>query len=188
MWNLHETLITTDQFAQTLVQDLDLPNRGSAAAEISKQIRTQLEEYAGVALHPLFHSVTHHAAAETTKPALSQLGSLTPGPNALSRADTPLANGQQPSTPSRPQPPSTPAVVQTMNGNVAATASPIVPDTDDFSPDDTYRCIINLSINLSSQVYTDKFEWSLLHPQEPPKHSRGRHALIWDCMANGCPR
>jgi chromatin structure-remodeling complex subunit SFH1 len=56
LWNLHETLTTTDQFAQTMVQDLDLPNRAQMASEISKQIRTQLEEYAGVALHPLFHS------------------------------------------------------------------------------------------------------------------------------------
>ena len=45
LWNLHETLTTTDQFAQVMVQDLDLPNRGQVANEISKQIRTQLEEY-----------------------------------------------------------------------------------------------------------------------------------------------
>ena len=164
LWNLHETLITTDQFAQTLVQDLDLPNRGAAVAEISKQIRTQLEEYAGVALHPLFHSVTHHATTEAAKPAASLHGSLTPALNAMSRGDTPMGTGQMPSTPLRQQLSSTPAAVQTTNGNVAATASTMVPDTDDFSPDDTYRCIINLSINLASQVYTDKFEWSLLHP------------------------
>lgn len=38
-------------------------------------------------------------------------------------------------------------------------------DLDPFlNPDDTYRCIIKLSILLSSRLYTDKFEWSLLHP------------------------
>ncbi|KAK3934832.1 hypothetical protein QBC46DRAFT_367958 [Diplogelasinospora grovesii] len=168
LWNLHETLITTDQFATTLVQDLDLPNRAHAIAEISKQIRTQLEEYAGVALHPLFHShVSHPSAPEATKTAATnRLGSVTPAPNTavLSRADTPMGNGNMPGTPSRPPAPGTPAVVQTANGDVTAAATPIPPDSDDFSPDDTYRCIINLNINLSSQVYTDKFEWSLLHP------------------------
>ena len=38
-------------------------------------------------------------------------------------------------------------------------------DFDPFlNPDDTYRCIVNLTIALSSRLYTDKFEWSLLHP------------------------
>ncbi|KAK3317957.1 hypothetical protein B0H66DRAFT_639424 [Apodospora peruviana] len=168
LWNLHETLITTDQFALTLVQDLDLPNRQSVAAEISKQIRTQLEEYAGVALHPLFHSHAHRTAAAAAEPskATNRPESSTPLPNAasLSRADTPLGTGNLPSTPSRLAIPATPAAVQTATGEVTAAATPIPPDSDDFSPDDTYRCIINLNINLSSQVYTDKFEWSLLHP------------------------
>lgn len=162
LWNLHETLITTDQFALTLVQDLDLPNRQSTAAEISKQIRTQLEEYAGVALHPLFHSHAHRANAtqEPSKPA-NRLDSSTPLPHAaFSRGDTPLGA----STPSRRPVPATPTVIPTSAGEVTAAATPIPSDSDDFSPDDTYRCIINLNINLSSQVYTDKFEWSLLHP------------------------
>ncbi|KAK2066643.1 hypothetical protein P8C59_000440 [Phyllachora maydis] len=112
LWNLHETLITTDQFAVALVQDLDLPNRAAAVSDISKQIRTQLEE-----------------------------------------------NGAAPGTPSK-----TPAALKSGNTDVTAAATPIAPDADDFSPDDTYRCIVNLNINLGSQVYTDKFEWSLLHP------------------------
>jgi chromatin structure-remodeling complex subunit SFH1 len=154
LWNLHESLITTDQFATQLVQDLDLPNRNSTIAEISKQIRTQLEEYAGVALHPLFHSHLNRGNAPT------------PAPNAapsISRPDTPNI----PSTPSKAPAPGTPAVVQTAQGEVTAAATPIPQDAtnpDDASPDDTYRCIINLNINLSSQVYTDRFEWSLLHP------------------------
>lgn len=163
-WNLHETLITTDQFAQTLAQDLDLPNRASVVAEISKQIRTQLEEYAGVALHPLFHT-------EQTAPAPAQPSALgangTPRPSlplksraaspasfarAVSRSDTPaLAAG--PVTPSQG-----PAL------NVTAEATPILPDSDDYNPDDTYRCVIHLNLNLSSMLYSDKFEWSLLHP------------------------
>ena len=154
LWNLHESLITTDQFATQLVQDLDLPNRASAIAEISKQIRTQLEEYAGVALHPLFHSHTTRASAPEPPKAAQ--------PEFLSRPDTPMGI---PSTPSKAPTAATPAVVQTAEGEVTAAATPIPVDTtDDFSPDATYRCIINLNINLSSQVYTDKFEWSLLHP------------------------
>ncbi|KAK1771461.1 putative snf5-domain-containing protein [Phialemonium atrogriseum] len=165
LWNLHETLMTTDVFAQTLVQDLDLPNRSAMIAEISKQIRTQLEEYAGVALHPLFHAQNHHNTAPgASKPATGH-EPATPAPNHLSvsRADTPVGNVTMPSTPSKLAP-TTPATVRTANGDITARASPIPPDSDDFSPDDTYRCIINLNINLSSQVYTDKFEWSLLHP------------------------
>ncbi|RKU48748.1 Chromatin structure remodeling complex protein sfh1 [Coniochaeta pulveracea] len=158
MWNLHETLITTDQFATTLVQDLDLPNKYNTIAEISKQIRTQLEEYAGVALHPLFHSQPQTSAPQDAKPS-------TPLPqiSAISRADTPVANA--PGTPSKLRHMSpAPTTVRTAAGEVTASATPIPLDSDDFSPDDTYRCIINLNINLSSMVYTDKFEWSLLHP------------------------
>ncbi|GAB1318659.1 Chromatin structure remodeling complex protein sfh1 [Madurella fahalii] len=166
LWNLHESLITTDQFATQLVQDLDLPNRASTIAEISKQIRTQLEEYAGVALHPLFHShVNRSSAPEPAKAAITHLDAATPAPNAASRADTPMGS-IMPSTPSRFPGPGTPAVVHTAHGDVTAEATPLPNDDgdDDFSADDTYRCIINLNINLSSQVYTDKFEWSLLHP------------------------
>ncbi|KAK3353290.1 hypothetical protein B0T25DRAFT_502040 [Lasiosphaeria hispida] len=170
LWNLHETLITTDQFAIQLVNDLDLPNRSQTTTEISKQIRTQLEEYAGVALHPLFHTHVNRTNATETVKAPHHLESSTPAPNtaSISRADTPMGgNSNVPSTPSKlaaPPTPAAPAVVQTTTGEVTATATPIPPDADDFSPDDTYRCIINLNINLSSQIYTDKFEWSLLHP------------------------
>ncbi|AEO55552.1 hypothetical protein MYCTH_59388 [Thermothelomyces thermophilus ATCC 42464] len=172
LWNLHETLITTDMFATQLVQDLDLPNRASTIAEISKQIRTQLEEYAGVALHPLFHTRTNRANnAQEAPKAPARPGSSTPAPNqAASRADTPMGGSTIPPTPSRlAGGTSTPAVVHTSQGEVTAAATPLPQDSataadNDPSPDDTYRCIINLNINLSSQVYTDKFEWSLLHP------------------------
>jgi chromatin structure-remodeling complex subunit SFH1 len=155
LWNLHETLTTTDQFAQCMVQDLDLPNRPQIAMEISKQIRTQLEEYAGVALHPLFHSqntlAANGATTRTIKTASSQDGTATP---AASGAATPLQTGNLSingySTP--------------LKNDITATATAIPPESDDYNPDDTYRCIITLNINLSNHLFTDKFEWSLLHP------------------------
>ncbi|KAF3767286.1 hypothetical protein M406DRAFT_89802 [Cryphonectria parasitica EP155] len=143
LWNLHETLITTDQFAATLVQDLDLPpsHRQQFITEISKQIRTQLEEYAGVALHPLFHS--HTSSAEPQRQSGTSIPA-TPQPAALGAhgADTPVRSAE-----------------------VAATAEHVsADDADELNPDDTYRCIINLTINMGNQLYSDKFEWSLLHP------------------------
>ncbi|KAF4943635.1 hypothetical protein FSARC_14871, partial [Fusarium sarcochroum] len=161
-WNLHETLISTDQFAQTLVQDLDLPNRQTAIAEISKQIRTQLEEYSGVALHPLFHS--EQQAPSVPQPATA---ALTPRPSfALkSRDDSPasaIRGTPRPDTPAQTGGAATPS--QSQAPDVTAEATPILPDSDDYNPDDTYRCIINLNLNLASMLYTDKFEWSLLHP------------------------
>lgn len=155
LWNLHESMITTDQFALTLVQDLDLPNPRVLAAEISKQIRTQLEEYAGVALHPLFHSLQGPSGAPQTKPAATPLNGLdtpTPTPAGQSRADTPL-NG-----------PSTPRITTSQAPEISARAAPIPPESDDFNPDDTYRCVIHITLNLASTLYTDRFEWSLLHP------------------------
>jgi chromatin structure-remodeling complex subunit SFH1 len=163
LWNLHETLTTTDQFAQTLVQDLDLPNRGQMANEISKQIRTQLEEYAGVALHPLFHSQQTSTAngVVTTIQAGASSRDVSSTPAASGNA-TPLRTGSSQlngfSSPAKfgaggvPQP------------DMKATASSIPPESDDYNPDDMYRCIISLNINLSNHLYTDKFEWSLLHP------------------------
>ncbi|KAM0253300.1 hypothetical protein ACHAQJ_007354 [Trichoderma viride] len=178
-WNLHETLITTDQFAQTLAQDLDLPNRHAVVAEISKQIRTQLEEYAGVALHPLFHSEpsmpapappaqggaaiagVNGIAGGTPRPSMFKSRDDSPASFArgVSRPDTPVQTGGQ-ATP-QPQASQAPEVAAP---DVTAEATPILPDSDEYNPDDTYRCIINLSLNLSSMLYTDKFEWSLLHP------------------------
>ncbi|KUJ20373.1 SNF5-domain-containing protein [Mollisia scopiformis] len=162
MWNLHETLTTTDQFAQAMVQDLDLPNRGQLANEISKQIRTQLEEYAGVALHPLFHSqqtTTTNGVVTTIKQGpLSRDASATPagsGNATPSRIGTSNLNGF--STPiKRPENNST--------EDITASASVIPPESDEYNPDDMYRCIITLNVNLSNHLYTDKFEWSLLHP------------------------
>ncbi|QUC18706.1 uncharacterized protein UV8b_02947 [Ustilaginoidea virens] len=182
-WNLHETLITTDQFAQTLAQDLDLPNRPLVVAEISKQIRTQLEEYAGVALHPLFHSeqsapAPAQQAAATVNGAIGANGANgangagvagTPRPNLIfkPREESPasFARGlSRPDTPAQAGDPAAPPQPAAAAPKVTAEAMPIPPDSDDYNPDDTYRCIINLSLNMASMLYTDKFEWSLLHP------------------------
>ncbi|KAG9238710.1 hypothetical protein BJ875DRAFT_392605 [Amylocarpus encephaloides] len=158
LWNLHETLTTTDQFAQGMVQDLDLPNRAFYAGEISKQIRTQLEEYAGVALHPLFHAqhTTTTNGVVTTIKTLSRDVSATP---AVSGNATPLRNGT-----SQANGYSTPSKVDPSLQEVTATATRITPDSDEHNPDDMYRCIISLNVNLSTFLYQDKFEWSLLHP------------------------
>ena len=162
LWNLHETLTTTDQFAQSLVQDLDLPNRAQMANEISKQIRTQLEEYAGVALHPLFHSPQATAANGTVAsiqagPASRDL-STTP---AASGSATPMRNGSQLNAfPS----PAKFAGGATPQPEITASATSIPLESDVHNPDDMYRCIIALNINLSNHLYTDRFEWSLLHP------------------------
>lgn len=156
MWNLHETLTTTDQFAQCMVQDLDLHNRAGYAMEISKQIRTQLEEYAGVALHPLFHTQPQ-AVANGTVTKLIQAGSRDGSSTPMSGRGTPYTNPLGTSTPVK-------NTIGTSGDSVTATASHIPADSEDHNPDDTYRCILTLSINLSSTLYTDKFEWSLLHP------------------------
>ncbi|KAL1895127.1 Chromatin structure remodeling complex protein sfh1 [Ceratocystis pirilliformis] len=136
LWNLHETLITTDQFAQTLATDLDLPNRQQIVAEISRQIRTQLEEYAGVALHPLYRS--------------QQIASASTQPPTQGRAVRGQSQLQNPSLAATPK--------------VTANATMIAPEDDEFNPDDTYRCIISISLILSTVLYTDQFEWSLSHP------------------------
>lgn len=153
LWNLHETLITPDQFALTLMNDLDLPNNLGLAAQISNQIRTQLEEYAGVALHPLFHSTTAAVdllnAAKRVRFDSSGEVSAPFFPRSPSMHRTDRYNGSSPrKTPSgAPSPGPIPA------------ATPNIQD-----PDDTYRCIVTLNINMQDKLYTDKFEWSLLHP------------------------
>lgn len=170
MWNLHEALITTDQFALQLVQDLDIPPnlRHQTVTEVSKQIRTQLEEYGGVALHPVFHS--HASSAEPNQRQNGTSIPATPLPPAFGSngADTPArtALSHLPATPSRlsmstPGPAATSAPAQEGPTEVTATGEL---ELDDLNPDDNYRCIINLAINLGNQLYTDKFEWSLLHP------------------------
>jgi len=141
LWNLHEALATPEEFSIGFVRDLDLPNPQATAMTISNQVRQQLEEFAGVALHPLFSS-TQLAPAPSAPPQTeaSRDPSMTP---AVTNVETPenRANG----------------------ATVTATKDALVNDSL-LNPDDAYRCLINLNINLQNKLYTDKFEWSLLHP------------------------
>jgi len=52
----------------------------------------------------------------------------------------------------------------TKNITAKARFTPTVPSDSFDNPDDTYRCIITLSIHLQNRLFTDRFEWSLLHP------------------------
>ncbi|KAL8709549.1 MAG: hypothetical protein Q9225_007433 [Loekoesia sp. 1 TL-2023] len=154
LWNLHETLITPEQFALILVQDLDLPNAAALALQVSNQIRQQLEEYAGVALHPLFHSTSTIANDGITTKAIQSSN-----PRDSSAAATPAANGVN----GHHEPNGTTTTPNDLFNNITASASQ-PPISNELNPDDTYRCIITLNINLQNKLFTDKFEWSLLHP------------------------
>ncbi|KAK5005882.1 hypothetical protein LTR28_007167, partial [Elasticomyces elasticus] len=164
LWNLHEALMTPDQFAKTFVDELDFPvdRKPALVMQIAGQIRTQLEDYAGVALHPLFQpSVVPVAEPQTNgtlRPPHSHEGTNapnTPLPNGTSSlALTPLAQSGV-SAPSSP-----PAVTVTAQ---PLTSNPVL------NPSDAYRCVLSLSINLLNRLYTDKFEWSLLHPPGFPE-------------------
>lgn len=142
LWNLHESLSTPEEFAVGFVRDLDLPNPQATTMTISNQIRQQLEEYAGVALHPLFQS-TESGAAPSLPPQTepSRDASMTPAATNVATPD------------SRP-------IITT---TVTPTKEALVNDSL-LNPDDAYRCLITLNINLQNKLYTDKFEWSLLHP------------------------
>ncbi|EER43465.1 RSC complex subunit Sfh1 [Histoplasma capsulatum H143] len=144
LWNLHEALTTPEEFATAMVRDLDLPNPQAMTVAISSQLRQQLEEYAGVALHPLFQS----SQQTITNPgAPSSRGvSATPG---ATNAATPAS------------------LVDTAprKGNVLVSSQQLSMGDNELNPDDAYRCVVNLNINLHNRLYTDKFEWSLLHSQ-----------------------
>lgn len=173
LWNLHEALITPDQFARTFVEELDFPTtrKQTMIIEISNQIRQQLEEHASTALHPLFQSSAPQTAAPTT-------AAPTPGHIPLSRemsstpmqADTPSASFLQPPRTNGHLPvsdPASPAANGTATPGIAVSAQSLPNDANlpsVLNPADSHRCILSISINLQNQLYTDKFEWSLLHP------------------------
>ena len=159
LWNLHESLITPKQFAMIFVNELDLPTPVVYAEEISNQIRTQLEEYAGVALHPLFHTINAGISGETAIVAAQPSRSR-------DLSQTPAA----PSTPDVNSASNIKAPIHRMpfgqdDESISATAVPVPGGSYDLNnPDDTYRCIVTLNINLLNKLFTDRFEWSLLHP------------------------
>ncbi|KAI5285312.1 Chromatin structure remodeling complex protein sfh1, partial [Ascosphaera acerosa] len=152
LWNLHEALVTPEEFAVTLIRDLDLPNVPSLASQVSSQIRSQLEEYAGVALHPLFQSAP--AAATASRPGRQN--------HAASASSSARSRMMLDQTSGRVEPSSTTDDYDC----VGEDGSPAYEDDgDELNVDDAYRCIIQLNINLQNKLYTDQFEWSLLHSQ-----------------------
>lgn len=157
--------MTPDQFATILIHDLDLPNSSGLAMQVSKQIREQLEEYAGVALHPLFHSTDTGASngtgVKTIQAARSRDQSSTPAP---AGPGTPKSSTPKPSFANGTNGYASPAKEPTKDITATATPYPAPHSGSENDPDDTYRCIVNLNINLQNKLYTDKFEWSLLHP------------------------
>lgn len=174
LWNLHEALITPDQFAKTFVDELDFPvmRKQVMVLEIANQIRQQLEEYAATALHPLFQpSFMHPVPPTTNAPSPSaQQGISREESSTPMHADTPNTNPLQPSHTNGFNPSSgrsTPMPNGTSTPAMAVTAQPLPKDPSTslvHNPPDTHRCVLTLSINLQNRLYTDKFEWSLLHP------------------------
>lgn len=148
LWNLHEALITPDEFATAFVHDLDLPNPQAMMMSVSNQIRQQLEEYAGVALHSLFQNTQTKTPSATGNLNTNRFGSP--------RDIFLMSAAAEPSTP-------TPNSSRKTGGSPVAFEESREADNI-LNPDDAYRCIINLNINLQNKLYTDKFEWSLLHP------------------------
>lgn len=179
LWNLHEALITPDMFAKTFVDELDFPvaRKQHMINEIAQQIRLQLEEHASTALHPLFQPDSGNAPAPTTnaptpsmRPALSREESSTP-----MHMDTPtnrfLEVRQSNGHPISSDPP-TPMPNGTSTPGLTVTAQPMPRDPSTstaLNPPDSHRCIVTLSINLQNRLYTDKFEWSLMHPPGFPE-------------------
>lgn len=158
--------MTPDQFAKSLVDELDLPmdRKPALIVQISGLIRSQLEEHAPVALHPLFQSsssVAPNAAIQSIQQSSVLVGPSTPstpGPTKTNGA-TPITNGGH-----NGDAVGTPGPSVVTNGITATATMPVAAEEDVHNPDDTYRCIINLNINLMNRLYSDKFEWSLLHP------------------------
>lgn len=179
LWNLHEALITPDMFAKTFVDELDFPaqRKQGMVQEIAHQIRLQLEEHASTALHPLFQPeaagpmrLATNAPTPSMRPLLSREESSTP-----MQADTPSAGFLQPPQTNGLQPtsdPPTPMPNGFSTPALAATAEPLPRDpsaSSALNPPDTHRCVITLSMNHQNRLYTDKFEWSLLHPPGFPE-------------------
>ncbi|KAF2862671.1 SNF5-domain-containing protein [Piedraia hortae CBS 480.64] len=168
-WNLHESLITPDQFARNMVEELDFPlqRKQALVVEIATSIRQQLEESAAVMLHPMFQPET---AAPTTT-------GHTPSVQ-------PLTSREESATPISADFVAKSAAISQLNGEASGRSTPLngtstpafaaqisAPDSgySVLNPPDSHRGILTISINLKNQLYTDKFEWSLLHPPGFPE-------------------
>lgn len=178
LWNIHEALITPDQFAKVFVDELDFPvdRRPALVQQITQQIRQQLEDHAAIALHPVFNPSSIPAAAAATAAPSAPAGALAE-PRTISQRP-PLSRDHS-STPLRATPAlhhaptnafNTPNASSTpLPGGPSITASAQPLPSSVHNPDDAYRCVISLSINLMNRLYTDKFEWSLMHPPGFPE-------------------
>lgn len=179
LWNLHEALVTPDQFAKVLVEELDLPQerRITTIIDITRQMREQMEAYAAVALNPLWSPEgvrevakqeradnerrRQNAGNTTTRPApseapLSQRPSLAPSIRATPATGTTPQPHLQPTETSTPAP-------EPLKSTPTAERPPPTSETT-HGPPDAYRTIISLSVHLSNKLYTDRIEWNLLHP------------------------
>lgn len=153
LWNLHEALMTPDQFAKVFVDELDFPNERKVVLvqQIAQQIRTQLEEHAPIEMHSCFQKTAGDVQPQSaTRPRHD--GTSTPLGLPLGRARFSLGRESTPTTP------------QTPFVDTAITTD--VHDPND--PDDASRCVITLSVNIQNCLFTDKFEWSLKHPPGLP--------------------
>lgn len=163
--------MTPDQFAKRMVEELDfpIPIRVKLIPEIATQIRTQLENHAEFALHPLFQP------AVPSQPAALPPSAINGTPYELPptrKAAIPATNGLAPYPIPNTNGTSTPTATSSHSQITATATLPASqltrPLTDTIStihnPDDTYRCILTLSLNLHNALYTDRFEYSLIHP------------------------
>jgi len=107
--------------------------------------------------------------AGTATPVLPPAnGTATPVPNGTTHAEgTPApssaANGITEATTHATPNGASNGIPHSIPNGISATAA-VLPSEELHNPDDTYRCIVTLNINLMNRLYTDKFEWSLLHP------------------------
>jgi chromatin structure-remodeling complex subunit SFH1 len=165
LWNLHESLMTPDQFAKVFVDELDFPveRRPALALQVSQQIRTQLEEHAAVVMHPLFNPSTTNTSTSNNN---NNINNNTTADTRAAPTRAPLSRDMS-STPFA-HTPSNALATSTPDANVSAIAHPLPPSSP-HNPDDAHRCIISLSVNLMNRLYTDKFEWSLMHPAGFPE-------------------
>ena len=140
LWNLHENLMTPDDFAQTFVRELDLPNQTGLAMNISQQIRTQLEDYAGVAMHPLFYTQQKRSqmpdANNVPTPSAMANGSSRDGTPRLVRGASISQPGSTiPGTPAV----STPNPITLGNGAIATAVASLLPVEPSARADRTIR-------------------------------------------------
>ena len=151
-WNLYEALLTPDQFALGLVNDLDLPNAVATAMQISQQIRQQLEEFAAIALHPMFPSPEGIESAPANESS-SSFGGFKIPPKLTGQTKRSDVQGPASTT-------------QNIDELIKVTAQAMPSSVDDNPHDleDASRCMLTMDITLHNKHFSDRFEWSLQHP------------------------